>query len=93
MIESSELSQFYIDALGCACLVSEFGGDPIPQNDQSIAKPGSQKHFDEIPPLATYLDKVTRMAPQPLKPVTSGMQVFVGFDIGSTGSKAMWIWM
>ena len=89
MLENSELSQFYIDALGCACLASEFGGDAVPLDDQCIATAGSQKHFDEIPPLATYLDKVTRMAPMPLKPVTPGMQVFIGFDIGSTGSKAV----
>ena len=89
MLETTEISQFYIEALGCACLAAECGGEAIPQRDQAIVKAGSQKKFDEIPPLRTYLDKVTRMASRPPRQISSGMQVFIGFDIGSTGSKAV----
>ena len=89
MIEGDTISQFFIDALGCACLAAECGGDDIPAPEHEISRAGSHKHFDEIPPLATYLDKVTRMSAVATRPIKKGTWVYLGFDIGSTGSKAV----
>ena len=89
LLEQTDLSQFYIEAVGCACLAAECGADPIPAASESLFKPGRVRKFDEIPPLRTYLDKVKRLAPVPLHKVESGMNVVLGFDIGSTGSKAV----
>ena len=89
MLASTELSQFYIDALGCAWLAETYGGDVMPVPDAVLQKPGSGRHFDEIPPLQTYLSKVRRLEPTPLCDLKPGQSVFLGFDIGSTGSKVV----
>lgn len=89
VLASTELSQFYIDALGCAWLAETYGGDELPPPDAVLQKPGSDRHFDEIPPLKTYLSQVRRLDPVPLCALKPGQRVFLGFDIGSTGSKAV----
>ena len=89
LLESTELSQFYVDAIGCALLAIECGGDDIPSDDEPLLKAGSVRHFDEIPALSSYLDKVRRLDAPALKPILSGDEVILGFDIGSTGSKAV----
>lgn len=89
LLESHPLSQFYIDAIGCAFLASEFGGDVLPDPDKPLLKPGSDKRFDEIPPLRNYLSQVRRLDPVEHCAVSKDTPVFIGFDIGSTGSKAV----
>ncbi|MBQ1925981.1 MAG: CoA activase, partial [Proteobacteria bacterium] len=89
LLESHPLSQFYIDAIGCAFLASEFGGDALPDPDKPLLKPGSDKRFDEIPPLRNYLSQVRRLDPVEHCAVSKDTPVFIGFDIGSTGSKAV----
>ena len=89
LLESMYLSQFYIEALGCALLIEEFGGDDIPDTAHTLLKPNSGKNFDVIPALSTYLPKVRRLKQPAKHRITKGMQVIMGFDIGSTGSKAV----
>ncbi len=89
LLETPELAQYYLEALGCAMLASEYGGDPLPAADAVLLKPGAISHFDEIPPLSNYLSKVRRLKPQPMCKLKKNQTVFLGFDIGSTGSKAV----
>ena len=89
LLETMYLSQFYVEALGCALLIPEFGGDAIPAPDAPITKPGALRRFDEIPPLRSYLDRVRRLEAPERRAIADGMPVYLGFDIGSTGSKAV----
>jgi activator of 2-hydroxyglutaryl-CoA dehydratase/predicted nucleotide-binding protein (sugar kinase/HSP70/actin superfamily) len=54
-----------------------------------IAVPSAK--LEKLPPLAASLDKVRRMPPRALMPVAAGEKrpLIFGFDIGSTGSKAV----
>lgn len=89
MLEQTELSQFYIESVGCACLAAECGSDTIPEDSESLFRAGEIRKFDEIPPLKTYLSRVRRLETSERKPITENMPVILGFDIGSTGSKAV----
>ncbi|MBR4986245.1 MAG: CoA activase [Proteobacteria bacterium] len=89
LLQNTPLIQFYIEALGCAYLAAEYGGDAIPDADAALLKPGSAKHFDEIPPLRNYLSQVRRLSPVAHSVIDKETPVFIGFDIGSTGSKAV----
>ena len=89
LTEPTEWSQLYIEAVGCALLAYECGGDDIPGEDAPLWKPGKGSQFDEIPPLSSYLDKVRRLESPQMRTIKPGDRVFLGFDIGSTGSKAV----
>lgn len=89
LLETHPFSQFYLEATGCAFLASEFGGDAIPEDGAALLRPGSDKRFDEIPPLRNYLSQVRRLDPVDHCSIPETMPVFIGFDIGSTGSKAV----
>lgn len=89
LLEPTELSQFYIEAVGCACLAAEKGGSEIPATGVRILGASSTRRFDKIPGLRTYLSKVRRLAPEPWRRVTPENHIVLGFDIGSTGSKAV----
>lgn len=89
LLESMYLSQFYIEALGCALLIEEFGGSDIPQPDEPLLKSDATRRFDEIPPLRNYLSNVRRIEPAALHEIKPQTPVIIGFDIGSTGSKAV----
>lgn len=70
----------YVEAIGAALLATE----PLP--DEILADV-ERAPFESLPPLADFLGKVRRMEPRPLAPIRGG--VVLGFDIGSTGSKAV----
>lgn len=90
LLESNDFSQFYIDAAGCALLASEFGADEISLDTQNLIKRDNIKRFDAVPPLKNYLSKVKRCdPPKERSHISSDTEVYLGFDIGSTGSKAV----
>lgn len=89
LLEINEIIQFYLEALGCACLAAEMGASPIPQNGKTNLTTTKLTKFDKISPLSDFLPKVKRLPPVELKTLTTPTPVFIGFDIGSTGSKAV----
>lgn len=92
LLPSTEYSRFFIEATGCAYLAAEFGADEIPHHTQHLLRKDITPTFDTIPPLKDFLPYVKRLPVQPLAALTQKDTVFLGFDIGSTGSKAVaWI--
>ncbi|MCE9583025.1 MAG: CoA activase, partial [Planctomycetes bacterium] len=76
----------FVEALGTALAAADTRG-PLPSLEALLEKPEAA-HLESIPALGTYLGQVKRMDKRPLAPVT-GPGVVVGYDIGSTGSKAV----
>lgn len=89
LLPENDISQHYIEALGCACLAAEMGASPIPEAGKKILTTSKFTKFDRISPLSDFLPKVRRMPPTEIKPLTQPTDVWIGFDIGSTGSKAV----
>ena len=80
----------YFEALGAAVQAAEGPGAraglPSPQE---LVQPAEVGHLERVPPLRRYMDRVKRMpAPIAGEQDPSGA-VVLGFDIGSTGSKAV----
>lgn len=79
----------YLDALGAALLASERPSARAPAIDSLFASP-QPVHLARTAPLASCLQRVSRMtAPPPSPEKAAGRDVVVGFDIGSTGSKSV----
>jgi predicted CoA-substrate-specific enzyme activase len=78
----------YLEALGCA-VAAAARPQRVPRLLQLLAPPRPAA-FEETPPLAACLDRVQSMngRPRPVVP-RSAKRVALGFDIGSTGSKAV----
>ncbi len=87
LVEEPPEEALYVDALGAALVAAEHGARP-PALD-ALVRAESDHSFDRVPALHTALDRVRRMPP--VAPVHDGTprDVWLGFDIGSTGSKAV----
>ncbi len=87
LLETAADDYLFLEALGCAILAAE---QPvkIPGLDQ-LFKPAVQARLEEIPSLAAFLSQVRRMPKQKLAVVNKPRNIVLGFDIGSTGSKAV----
>ena len=91
-LEATEDDRLYLEALGCAVLAAE---TPMAVPDlAALLSPPDRASMEVSEPLSFYLDRVRRLAepPEPLAagPVaTRAGAVILGFDIGSTGSKAV----
>lgn len=89
LLPPTQLSQFYLEALGCACLAMEMGGDDINDALHPTIDGSCSARFVQIPGLKNYLSKVRRLPAPPKQPLLRQTPVFLGFDIGSTGAKAV----
>ena len=88
-METTEVVQFYLEALGCACLAAEMGASPVPETGKNLLITSKITQFDRISPLSDFLSKVKRLPAVTIRTLKAPTPVFVGFDIGSTGSKAV----
>ena len=78
----------FLEALGCARLAAETPGT-VPALDQ-LQAPAAEASLEKLSALSGFLPRVTRMPRQPLAYVNGDCRELVlGFDIGSTGSKAV----
>ncbi len=91
----------FFEALGAAVIAAEHPA-PLPALDALLAPP-VENHLEQVPALRESLERVRRMPRQPLAPVVvdggsqlgrgdaahAERQLVLGFDIGSTGSKAV----
>ena len=91
-LEAGEDDRLYLEALGCALLAAEAPGT-LPELEALLRHP-DRAVMEASEPLSFYLDRVRRL-PGPPEPLAAGpvetvpVEVIVGFDIGSTGSKAV----
>lgn len=87
LIEPRGDEALYLDALGCALLAQ----------DRTMSVPSARRlivatddvTLDRVPGLASVLSKVRRLPPLPAPDPEAARELIVGFDIGSTGSKAV----
>ena len=77
----------YLDALGCATAASEHGFRRPALS--ALVEPPRDHELERLPALASALPRVRRMPPAPLREWEGARDVVLGFDIGSTGSKAV----
>ena len=78
----------YFEALGCA-LCAAAQPARVPPLD-ALLRPLAAVSLERVPALAGWGARVRRMPPRPLAHVNgSAPDVILGFDIGSTGSKAV----
>ena len=76
----------FLEALGCAALAAESPAPPPALAD--LLQPVAQARLDRIAPLSASLPRVHRMAsPPPEAWGDAAVDLVLGFDIGSTGSK------
>ena len=80
----------YFEALGCALIAAERGSDrPLPSL-ASLIVPQPEIQLERLPPLADSLPRVHRLTRRPTAQTEQSCGALVlGFDIGSTGSKAV----
>jgi activator of 2-hydroxyglutaryl-CoA dehydratase/predicted nucleotide-binding protein (sugar kinase/HSP70/actin superfamily) len=77
-----------LEALGCAIIASE-NPATVPGLDNLLLPPRELK-LERLPALATSLNRVRRMPKSPWAKVNGEMRrLVIGFDIGSTGAKAV----
>jgi activator of 2-hydroxyglutaryl-CoA dehydratase/predicted nucleotide-binding protein (sugar kinase/HSP70/actin superfamily) len=81
----------YFEALGCALIAAERGAaGPMPALENLVVlQPETQ--MERVPPLAASLHQVHRLTRRPPAPAEESSRgpLILGFDIGSTGSKAV----
>jgi predicted CoA-substrate-specific enzyme activase len=93
-LEASEDDRLYLEALGCAVLAAEAPG-ALPERSALLRRP-DRVALETSEPLSFHLGRVRRLpepAPLAAGPMEAGeagpADVILGFDIGSTGSKAV----
>ena len=78
----------YLEALGCALIAAE-APSPLPALEALLA-PAQELKLERLPGLSDALHRVHRMPAAPSVKVNGELRrVIIGFDIGSTGSKAL----
>ncbi len=78
----------FVEALGTAILASEQPESP-PQLER-LVWPSEDAHLERVPALRDYLRQVHRMrSREPATTYNPEVRLVLGFDIGSTGSKAV----
>ncbi|MFH2005395.1 MAG: acyl-CoA dehydratase activase-related protein [bacterium] len=78
----------FLEALGCASLAAR-DERPAPARDEVFSQ-AEEVLLDRVPALADSLHRVRRMPPpEPPKHNGAIRELILGFDIGSTGSKAL----
>src|ERR1019366_7823629 len=79
----------FVEALGAAVLACERPGGGVPSIDR-LLPPREPSQPARISPLPSCLPRVPPLRPPPLPSSSAdGREVILGFDIGSTGSKAV----
>ena len=86
---TEEDDALYFEALGAAVLAAEEPTAPPPLEDLLATAP--EANLERLPPLSSFLDQVQRMPRSPSVAIAKeeDRRLVLGFDIGSTGSKAV----
>ena len=87
-LPADELATDYLDALGAA-LEATRKPSTLPA-EQDLLQEREDRRFVTVPALSAHLEKVRQMPPVTMPTaLPPGTTVVLGFDIGSTGSKAV----
>jgi len=87
LVETAEEEGLFLEAMGAAVLAADYGARTVPLADLIESREGSKVEI--LPPLGASLGRVHHM-PAPARPArTEATDILIGFDIGSTGSKAV----
>ncbi|MCL5098547.1 MAG: acyl-CoA dehydratase activase-related protein, partial [Candidatus Omnitrophica bacterium] len=88
LLSLEEEDALFFEAIGSAIAASQHPQD-IPPLDQLFV-PATGAKLEKLPALSQHLDRVQRMKGPPLALINGeSRDVVLGFDIGSTGSKAI----
>lgn len=87
LVETRADDPLFLEALGSAVIAVDRPA-PAPPLDRLLAPP-PDTHLESVPALRESLARVRRMPPQRIPRVTGPREAVLGFDIGSTGSKAV----
>jgi predicted CoA-substrate-specific enzyme activase len=88
LMASPEEDLLCLEALGCALIAAEAPAQP--PRLEALLLPPRKLALERMPALMDSLAQVRRMPAQPLAELNGGPhQLVIGFDIGSTGSKAV----
>ena len=77
----------FLEAFGAAVEAARRPGS-VPDLEGLLA-PRHDQSFERIPPLREALPRVRRIPRPPARPSQTPRSLFIGFDMGSTGSKAV----
>jgi len=77
----------FLEAIGCAAVATE-RPEPVPAIDELVGE-AEEHELDAIPALKTFLHRVVRLEPRSHATGDDETPLILGFDIGSTGSKAV----
>jgi len=87
LVEDPSGDGLFLEAIGSAIAASA-QGRRVPSLDR-LLEPSPTSRLEQVPALAGALSRVRRMPPPPLREVAGSRNAILGFDIGSTGSKAV----
>jgi predicted CoA-substrate-specific enzyme activase len=88
LVEVDPEEGLFLEAIGCALAAAEHPGRVRPALADLLLPP-LETTLERIPSLSSALPRVRRMPPAPAPEVEGPRDVVLGFDIGSTGSKAI----
>jgi predicted CoA-substrate-specific enzyme activase len=86
MVAGTPEQDQFLEAFGAAVLARQ-AGTVVPED--SVLAPREARPFETFPGLQEAMSQVVRMPAKPLVKCRKPHDVVVGFDIGSTGSKAV----
>ena len=88
LCETAPEDGLFIEATGCALVAADHAGTRVPPLSELLLPP-LDTTLEKLPSLASALSRVRRCRPAPAPRVEGARDVVLGFDIGSTGSKAV----
>src|SRR5512141_645255 len=88
LVQTEPEDGLYLEAIGCALAAKEHAGTRVPPLAELILPP-LETTLEKVPSLASALPRVRRMPAPPPVELEGARDVVLGFDIGSTGSKAV----
>ncbi|MGI5828779.1 MAG: BadF/BadG/BcrA/BcrD ATPase family protein [Bradymonadia bacterium] len=86
-LEIDEQSSLYLEAIGAASLAAKAKGARLPET-AAVFVQQARNRLDRLGALREHLAQVQRLKVQEQTVPIRGSRVILGFDIGSTGSKA-----
>jgi predicted CoA-substrate-specific enzyme activase len=88
LCETAPEDGLFVEATGCALVAVDHAGTRVPPLSELLLPP-LETTLERLPSLASALPRVRRCRPSPAPRAEGPRDVVLGFDIGSTGSKAV----